>query len=85
MFVSAAEKIIMEKESIYHHIVVSESAGVRYMKFGNNIVQSAVYIDDPIALQLEYTKYLPLSLLFKPDARSILTIGLGGGAVQRLI
>jgi len=85
MFASAAEKIILEKESIYHHIVVSESAGVRYMKFGNNIVQSAVYIDDPVALQLEYTKYLPLALLFKPDARSILTIGLGGGAVQRVI
>ena len=85
MLLFAKEKTILEKESPYHHIVVSENAGVRYLKFGNNIIQSAVYIDDPIGMKIEYTKYLTLPLLFKPDAQSLLTIGLGGGAVPRLL
>jgi len=85
MSIFAAEKVILEKESLYHHIVVTQNAGLRYMKFGNSIVQSAVYIDDPVSLQVEYTKYLPLALLFKPNSLSLLTIGLGGGAVPRII
>ncbi|MBC8278277.1 MAG: fused MFS/spermidine synthase [FCB group bacterium] len=85
MTLFAKENIIFERESLYHHIVVSEEAGVRYMKFGNNIVQSAVYIDDPLNLRLDYTKYLPLAILFKSDFKTLLTIGLGGGAVPRIL
>ncbi|MBC8204335.1 MAG: fused MFS/spermidine synthase [FCB group bacterium] len=79
----AREKVLFEKESLYHHIVVIEQDGVRYMKFGNNILQSAVYTANPLELQLEYTKYLPLSMLFNRQANRILMIGLGGGAFPR--
>lgn len=81
----AQEKVIFEKESVYHHIVVAEYKGIRYMKFGNNIVQSAIDIDNPATLQVEYTKYLPLCLVFKADCQNMLIVGMGGGAVPRLI
>jgi spermidine synthase len=85
MLLFGKEKIIYEKDSIYHHIVVTEENGVRFLKFGNQIVQSAVFIDDPEKMYLEYTKCLPLGLAFKPDCRKLLHIGLGGGVVPRLI
>ena len=79
------EKVILEKESLYHHIVITEQDGIRYMKFGNNILQSAVYIDNPVPLRLEYTKYFPLGLVFNRGTRRVLMIGLGGGAVPRYL
>ena len=85
MILFAKQNIIFERESLYHHIQVTEEAGVRYLKFGNNIVQSAVYIDDPLSMRLDYTKYLPLGLVFNNHANSLLTIGLGGGAIPRLL
>lgn len=85
MLLFAREKTILEKESAYHHILVTEEAGVRYLKFGNNIVQSAVYIDDPYNLKLDYTKYLSLGLLFNTKASSLLTIGLGAGALPKCL
>ncbi len=75
------ENIIFKRESPYHQIVVSEKAGVRYLKFGNNIVQSAVNYNDPFDLKLEYTKYLPLAIIFNPEGDRLLTIGLGGGVL----
>jgi len=55
------------------------------MKFGNRIVQSAVDIEDPVALKVEYTKYMPLGLIFKSNCMNMLIVGLGGGALPRLI
>jgi len=85
MFTFAKGKILLEKDSMYHHIIISEDAGVRYMKFGNRIVQSAVDIEDPVALKVEYTKYMPLGLIFKSNCMNMLIVGLGGGALPRLI
>ena len=76
--------IIAEKDSPYTKIIISEEDGVRYMKFGNNVVQSAEYVENPSALRVDYVRYLPLGLIFNRDARRILFLGFGGGSVQRI-
>jgi spermidine synthase len=46
-------------------------------------VQSAMRIDEPFALELAYTRKMMAFLLFVPDPRQILIIGLGGGSLAK--
>lgn len=78
------EKILVQRESLYNRIVITEEDNVRYLRFGNRILQSAVYVDDTIAMRVDYTKYMPLGLAFRPESRDVLLIGLGAGAIPRL-
>lgn len=64
---------------------VSESNGVRSMHLGNSTVQSSMRLSDPFALELTYTRGMMMFLLFTPDARQILMLGLGGGSVPKYI
>lgn len=79
------EKTLAQKVSLYNQIDIVEEDDVRYLRFGNHIVQSAVLTTDPIALRVDYTRYMPLGLLFVDNCQSILPIGLGAGMVQRLL
>jgi spermidine synthase len=47
-------------------------------------MQGAVYPSDPVAMVLPYTRYLPIGLAFV-NPRRVLMIGLGAGAVPRLL
>lgn len=47
------------------------------------LLQSCMRRDDPTALILDYTRAMMGFLLFKPNPRSILMIGLGGGSVPK--
>ena len=79
------KKILIDKLSLYHRVIISESGGVRSLRFGNDIVQSAVHNRDPFAMQVDYTRYLTLGLAFNPGGRELLAVGLGSGAVPKLI
>jgi len=64
---------------------VSESDGVRSLHLGNSTVQSSMRISDPCALELTYTRGMMVFLLFVPNVRNVVMIGLGGGSVPKYI
>lgn len=64
---------------------ISERHGVRYLHLGGPAVQSAMRIKDPWALELEYTRAMMAFMLFRPEARDIGLIGLGGGSIAKFI
>ena len=64
-------------------LTVSESRGVRELYLGGEAIQSAMRMDDPFALELDYTRCMMAFLLFHPDPRRALMIGLGGGSLAK--
>src|SRR5205814_8924110 len=62
-------------------IAVSDSRGVRTLHVGGEAIQSAMRIDDPHALALDYTRCMMAFLLFHPEPREALMIGLGGASL----
>ena len=66
-------------------VVVSESGGLRALHIGGVAVQSAMRLDDPYALALDYTRCMMAFLLFHPEPRHALMIGLGGGSLAKFL
>lgn len=64
---------------------VSERDGVRYLHLGGVTVQSAMRVSAPNELELAYTRAMMGFLLFHPDPRKILMVGLGGGSVAKFV
>lgn len=78
----ARVKTIFEKDSFYHRIRVEEDDEARYLYFDRTL-QSAMNLDDPTKLRLIYSRYTSLGLAFRPDAKRVLIIGLGGGSIPK--
>lgn len=64
-------------------IEISERDGVRFLFLGGLAVQSAMRIDAPHELELEYTRAMFAFLLFRQRPRDIALIGLGGGSIAK--
>jgi len=64
-------------------LVVSEERGVRHLHVGGEAIQSAMRLEDPFALELDYTRCMMAFLLFHPGPRRALMIGLGGGSLAK--
>ena len=64
-------------------IAVSDARGVRSLHVGGEAIQSAMRLGDPYALALDYTRCMMAFLLFHPQPRSALMIGLGGGSLAK--
>jgi spermidine synthase len=64
-------------------IAVSDSRGIRSLHVGGEAIQSAMRIGDPHALALDYTRCMMAFLLFHPEPREALMIGLGGGSLPK--
>jgi len=62
---------------------VSERAGVRYLHLGSQTVQSAMRMATPDYLVLSYTRTAMSFMLFKPQPARVVTVGLGGGSMQK--
>jgi len=56
---------------------------VRTLHVGGEAIQSAMRLDDPHALALDYTRCMMAFLLFHPEPREALMIGLGGGSLAK--
>ena len=70
-----------DNESVY----ISEKSGVRTLHIGSDTIQSAMRIASPNDLEIAYTRSMMAFLLFNPDPRRILMIGLGGGSLAKFI
>jgi len=69
-------------------IDVSEEAGVRSLHFGSTLIQGAMRIARPYALELEYTREMMLSLLLRTGPRwprHVLLIGLGAASLTKFL
>lgn len=64
---------------------VSEVDGVRSLHLGSSTVQSSMRLSAPHDLELAYTRGIMTFLLFVPELRKVLAIGLGGGSIPRFI
>ena len=64
-----------DNESVY----ISEKFGVRTLHIGSDTVQSSMRLSKPNDLEVSYTRSMMGFLLFNPQPRSVLMIGLGGG------
>jgi spermidine synthase len=78
----AAVSILYEKDSLYHHIIVTEGDGMRTLLF-DRLRQSALDLNDPDRMVFHYTQYLHLAMAFHEDPQRALFIGLGGGSMPR--
>jgi spermidine synthase/putative effector of murein hydrolase LrgA (UPF0299 family) len=79
---AAEPGLLLESDSFYNHIRVAEAGDMRYIDF-ENLRQSAMSIPDPFELKLRYTRFLATSLLFQPDPKRALILGLGGGSFPK--
>lgn len=70
-----------DAETVY----VSERHGVRSLHIGSDTVQSAMRVKSPHDLELAYTRSMMAFLLFVPEPRHVLMLGLGGGSVAKFI
>lgn len=62
---------------------IHDDGDERCLRFSNGVVQSAMRLSDPVALELSYTRALMGFLLFHPEPRHILAVGLGGGSLPK--
>ena len=70
-----------DNESVY----ISEKYGVRTLHIGSDTVQSAMRIARPNDLEVVYTRSMMAFLLFKPQPRHVLMLGLGGGSLAKFV
>jgi spermidine synthase len=75
-----SDTVRYERDTVYHRITVTDGSGVRYLKL-DNYWQSAVDLAAPRRTVFAYSDYMHLPVLFRPQARRMLMIGLGGGTV----
>jgi spermidine synthase len=66
-------------------VEISEKDGVRSLHLGSETVQSSMKLSDPVELVLSYTRAMMAFLLFQPDPRRVVMIGLGGGSLAKFI
>jgi spermidine synthase len=78
--------IILEKDSFYNHIAVSDRSGRRTLTF-DNTYQSEMLLEDPWKLELRYTQTMALAIALLDDPsegpRRVLNVGLGGGSFPK--
>lgn len=66
-------------------IEIVEEGGVRVLQIGGNAIQSAMRLDAPDRIELDYVRAMMAFLLFCPKPRDVLMVGLGGGSMARYI
>jgi spermidine synthase len=75
-------KVVYRKESRYHRIAVTDDQDTRYLRFDSSF-QSGMFLAEPYRTRFEYVDYLHLGLAYRPSARRMFFIGLGGGSAPK--
>jgi spermidine synthase len=70
-------------DGTYDKPFILDCGALRYLHFDFDKVQSLMRCDDPDALCLRYTRKMMAFLLFNPQPRRILILGLGGGSLAK--
>jgi spermidine synthase len=64
---------------------VVDAFGVRSLHFGTSPRQSAIALADPGRLELSYVRAMLSALIFMPEPRKVLLLGLGGGTLASFL
>jgi spermidine synthase len=80
-----ARASVMKPRVEHEPPTISESGDIRYLHFGTEWVQGAMWVSKPAELVLEYTAQMMAWLLFlQPDRKqSVGLLGLGAGSLAR--
>ncbi len=79
-------QLIHEKNSLYHRIFVYKQGPIVTLQFGKRTtvpIQSQVNLNNLRQHTLDYTKLTFCGLLYKPEPKKMLLLGLGGGVIPR--
>ena len=77
--------VLVEKESLYHHIIITAEGSMRSMLFrrrGSDASESIVDISAPLKPQLPHIGFMFSGLLYCDQPEDILIVGLGGGTLS---
>jgi len=66
-------------------IEIVEEDGVRVLQIGGDAIQSAMGLSEHDAIELDYVRAMMAFLLFRPEPRDVLMVGLGGGSMARFV
>jgi spermidine synthase len=78
----SGERVLFRADTQYHRITVTEANNVRHLRFDASN-QSAIDLSDGYRSTIAYPNYFDLALAIKPDAKRVLVLGMGGGAVTK--
>lgn len=67
----------------YPPATITEFEGVRSLHLGTSWVQGAMRLAKPDAIELEYVQMMMMWMLFVPDPRRIVQLGLGSAALTK--
>src|SRR5882724_5394203 len=70
-------------DGTYDKPFILDCGALRFLHFDLDKVQSLMRCDDPDTLCLRYTRKMMAFLLFNPQPRRILILGLGGGSLAK--
>ncbi len=79
---TAGERVLYRADTQYHRITVTEADGIRHLRFDASN-QSAIDLRDGYTSTIAYPNYMDIALALHPDAKRVLVLGLGGGAVTK--
>ncbi len=78
------ERVLLQKDTAYHHILVTQLLDTRWLRF-DNLAQSAINLEHPEKPVVPYEKGLPLAIVMRPRIESACMIGLGDGDAVRTL
>ena len=77
---------VAKKDSLYNTIFVYQRGQIVTLRFGRRAavpIQTQVNLDDLQQHMLEYTSLTFCGLLYQPEPKHVLVLGLGGGVIPR--
>ena len=81
-WVDSTIKVLLDRETRYHHVFVVDDADTRYLRF-DSLIQTGMWVKAPFRTRFRYTDFFSLALAYRPSARDVLFIGLGGGSAPK--
>ncbi len=78
----AGERVLHREDSQYHRITVTQADNVRHLRFDASN-QTAIDMADGYRSVIRYPNYADLALAVNPEAKRVLILGLGGGAIPK--
>jgi spermidine synthase len=79
-----AQRIIFEKDTVYHHIRVYEDNVWRLLRFDRSL-QGGMLLKNPLESPHRYPDYVQVAWLFGADIKRVLVVGLGAGSISKRI
>ena len=84
--VSRTGRLIHQKNSLYHRILVYQRGSIVTLRFGKQPaeqMQSQINLRNLRQHMLEYTTLAFCGLFYNPEPKKVLVLGLGGGVIPR--